>query len=93
MIVHFNKMLGFAGIRVQRKKLKSILKGELRKALSPTQQKEIKKMTNFYHRQLKVGRVKRLGVFIQQMTTHQRSIKQQLKQYRDNLERRAGRDL
>ena len=88
LITHLNTMPGFSGIRIQKKKLRSILHGELKRALSPEQRQKIIKMTNFYHRQQKRDTVKRLAVFIKEMKKHQRIILQQLKRYRENRNRR-----
>lgn len=88
LIQHINLMPGFAGVRSQKKKLQSILKGELKKHLNPQDQIKVQKMTNFYHRQQKLQHIKRLNLFITQMLENDRTIKQQLAQYRNNAKRR-----
>lgn len=91
LIQHINLMPGFAGVRSQKKKLQSILKGEIKKYLSPQDQIKVPKMTNFYHRQQKLQHIKRLNQFIKQMLENDRTVKQQLAQYRNNTKKRIKR--
>lgn len=89
LIQHINLMPGFSGVRNQKKKLQSILKGEIKKHLSSQDQIRVPKMTNFYHRQQPLQSIKRLIVFIKQMNDNDRSVKQQLRQYRENQNKRG----
>lgn len=89
LIIHLNKMPGFSAIRTQKKKLNAIHKGETKKHLKSEDQDKVQKMTNFYHRQQKLDHIKRLNVFIKQMTENNRTVKQQLRQYRQNNKARG----
>jgi len=89
LMQHLNVMPGFSALRKQKTQLKKLIKGEMNRHLSKEQHPNIIKMTNFYHRQQKQESVVRLKVFMQQMLQNERTIKQQLKTYRNNKQKRG----
>ena len=93
LIEHINKMPGFSGIRVQRKKLNKIYKGELGRVFENKTNIELPQMTNFYHRHVKVDWIKNIQFFVKQLQENNRTIKQQLKIYRNNKNKRSVKKI